>query len=142
MHKSVSFDRRQLDKAILLFDGQCPLCLLSVAWLQRLDWLDRVHYQNARETNAIPTMQPPLQQDKLLEEIHLVTANKQSVYHGFGAFRWLSWRMPLLWIVAPLLYLPGVPWLGQKIYMWVARNRYKLVPCKDGVCHLPPRPVK
>ena len=50
--------------------------------------------------------------------------------------RWGGRRLPLLWLSAPLLYLPGVPWLGQCIYLWVARNRFNLVPCRDGVCDI------
>ena len=38
-----------------------------------------------------------------------------------------------------LLYIPGVPGLGQRLYLWVARNRFRLVPCHGGVCTLPPK---
>ena len=38
---------------------------------------------------------------------------------------------------SPLLYLPGVPQIGQKIYLWVAKNRFRLVPCHGGVCTVP-----
>ena len=40
-------------------------------------------------------------------------------------------------ILVPLLYLPGVPAVGQRLYLWVARNRYHLVPCHDGACAVP-----
>ncbi len=123
--------------AILLFDGQCPLCQRSVRILKRLDWFKKIHYQDARQVGQIPPTNPPLDPQRLLEEMHLVPAAGRPIYHGFGAFRWLAWQMPLLWIIAPLLYIPGVPWLGNKIYLWVARNRFKLVPCKDDVCQLP-----
>jgi predicted DCC family thiol-disulfide oxidoreductase YuxK len=86
----------------------------------------------------LPLTDPPLVPQRLLEEMHLVTPDQRRVYHGYGAFRWMAWRMPLLWITAPLLYIPGVPWLGQRIYLWVARNRFKIIPCRDGACHLPP----
>ena len=36
--------------------------------------------------------------------------------------------------IAPLYYIPGIPWLGDRLYKWVARNRFRLVPCHDGVC--------
>jgi hypothetical protein len=39
-----------------------------------------------------------------------------------------------LWVLAPLLYVPGVPALGQKLYLWIARHRFRLVPCHGGVC--------
>jgi hypothetical protein len=57
------------------------------------------------------------------------------VYVGFEAFRWMAWRLPLLMLIAPWLYLPGVPAMGAKIYRWIARNRFRLVPCNSGKCH-------
>jgi predicted DCC family thiol-disulfide oxidoreductase YuxK len=71
--------------------------------------------------------------------MRVVTPDRKRAYAGFKAFRWMSWRMPLTWPLAPWLYLPGVPWLGHRVYLWIARNRFKLVPCKDGVCQLPAR---
>lgn len=127
---------------ILLYDGKCPLCQRSVKILKRLDWFRCVRYQDARQVDQLPVTNPPLDPDRLLEEMHLVPRDRKHIYHGFSAFRWLAWRMPLLWAIAPFLYIPGVPFLGQKVYLWVARNRFKLVPCKDGVCELPMRPAK
>lgn len=120
--------------AILLYDGDCPLCQRSVAILQKLDWFKKIHYQNARLVDQIPPTNPPLDPQRLLEEMHLVPRAGRPIYHGFGAFRWLAWRMPMLWIVAPFLYLPGVPWLGNKVYLWIARHRFKLVPCQENAC--------
>jgi len=124
-------------KAILLYDGECPLCRKSVAILQRLDWLKVVVYQNARETERLPRCDVPLVPQRLLEEMHLVTPDRTKAYHGFAAFRWLAWRMPPLVTLAPLMYIPGVPQLGRRAYLWVARNRFRLVPCDHGVCTLP-----
>ncbi|HEV3383881.1 MAG TPA: DUF393 domain-containing protein [Gemmata sp.] len=121
-------------KAIVLYDGNCPLCQRSVRLLKRLDWLKRFHYRNCRETEKLPPCEVPLIPSRLLEEMHLVTPNRKRSYAGFAAFRWMAWRMPLTCGIAPLLYLPGARWCGNKVYKWVARNRYNLVPCKDGVC--------
>jgi predicted DCC family thiol-disulfide oxidoreductase YuxK len=130
----------QAGKAVVLFDGECPLCLKSVAILKRLDWLHSLYFQNARETDRIPPAPIPLDQQRLLDEMHLVTPDRLSVYHGFGAFRWMARHLPLLVAFTPLLYIPGVPYIGQKAYLWVARHRYQLVPCHDGVCTVPMPP--
>lgn len=124
-------------KAKILYDGQCPLCLKSVAGLKRLDWLKVCEFANARESQVLADLQVDVSPERLLEEMHLLTPKNQKVLHGFAAFRWLSWRLPACWLIAPFLYLPGVPWLGQKLYLWVARNRFRLVPCHGGVCTLP-----
>ena len=123
-------------RARVLYDGQCAFCRKSVELLRRLDWLHQLSYLDARDRAGLPAG-APLGAARLLEEMHVLTPDRQ-VYHGFGALRWLAWRLPLLWPVAPLLYLPGVPALGQRLYLWVARNRFRLVPCHGGVCAVPP----
>jgi predicted DCC family thiol-disulfide oxidoreductase YuxK len=124
-------------KGVVLYDGQCPLCQRAVRWLQRLDWFKRLHFQDCRDTANLPKSDGPLILDRLLDEMHLVTPDRTRTYAGYQAFRWIAWRLPLTVWLAPLLYVPGVPWLGNKLYLWVAKNRYNLVPCKDGVCTLP-----
>jgi predicted DCC family thiol-disulfide oxidoreductase YuxK len=126
-----------LSKAQVLYDGECPLCLKSVALLRRLDWLHRLCFVNARARDDLPRIDPPLDSDRLLQEMHLLSPQGRSVYHGFRAFRWMAWRLPPLWLLIPLLYLPGMASLGQRLYLWVARNRFRLVPCHGGVCTLP-----
>lgn len=129
-------------QAVLLYDGRCRFCQGSVRLLRKLDWLGKLDCKDGRVAENIPSTNPAINPDRLLEEMHLVTPDGSRVYAGFHAFRWMAWRLPLCWPIAPFLYIPGVPWLGQKIYLWIARNRFKLVPCKDGVCQLPARSNK
>lgn len=124
-----------LVRARVLYDGQCALCRKSVSLLRRLDWIKRLDFADAREPENLP---PGTDPSRFLAEMHLQPAGSMELYHGFAAFRWMAWRLPLLWPVAPFLYLPGVPWLGQRLYLWVARNRFRLVPCHGGVCTLNP----
>ncbi|MGE0529552.1 MAG: thiol-disulfide oxidoreductase DCC family protein [Bdellovibrionales bacterium] len=124
-------------QAHVLYDGHCPLCLKSVGWLRKLDWLKKLHYVNVRDAEQTKDLSLNIPESRLTEEMHLVPPNGKKIYHGFGAFRWMAWRLPLLWPIAPFLYLPGVPYLGQKMYLWIARNRLRLVPCHGGVCTLP-----
>ena len=128
------------DTAVVLYDGHCPLCLKSVAILKRLDWRRRLDYRDARDVEHLPASAVPLDAQRLLTEMHLLTPDRQRAYAGFAAFRWMASRLPLFWAVWPLLFLPGVPWLGRRIYRWVAKNRYNLVACHDGACALPARP--
>jgi predicted DCC family thiol-disulfide oxidoreductase YuxK len=129
-------------QAQVLFDAQCPLCLKAVDTLKRLDWLHRLRFLDARDPGSLPAREPPLDPDRLLKEMHLLTPDGKHVFHGYAAFRWLAWRLPLLWPIAPLMYIPGVPQVGQKVYLWIARNRCRLVPCHGGVCSLTTSPKR
>jgi len=126
-------------KGVVLYDGDCGFCQQSVRLLKGLDWLRLLHFQSARDTDHLPASDVPLDAQKMLDEMHLLTPDRKSVYAGFTAFRWIAWRLPLTAPLAPLLYLPGVLPLGNRAYRWVARNRFKLVPCAQNACAVPPR---
>jgi predicted DCC family thiol-disulfide oxidoreductase YuxK len=121
-------------QAILLYDGQCAFCRESVALLRRLDWFGRIHCQDARDTANLPECAEPLVPQKLLDEMHVITPDRRRSFAGYRAIRWLAWRLPPLWPLAPFFYFPGALWLGNKTYRWIARHRFQLVPCEHGVC--------
>jgi predicted DCC family thiol-disulfide oxidoreductase YuxK len=123
-------------KAVVLYDGMCPLCQRAVRTLKRLDWLKKLHFQDCRDTDHWPPSAVPLTLKALLAEMHVVTPDRKHAPAGYRAFRWMSWRVPVLMPLAPLMYFPGVPWVGNKVYLWVAKNRYNLVPCDDGGCQV------
>src|SRR4051794_12188139 len=76
---------RDRDQALLLYDGECALCRRGVPQLQRLDWLGVLRYADARDAARLPKPDPPLNPDRLLEEMHLVAPAGGRIYHGFGA---------------------------------------------------------
>jgi len=123
-------------RAVVLYDGMCAFCRRSVRVLKALDWLDRLRCQDARAAAHLPACEVPLDPRRLLEEMHVVTPDRERAYAGYRAFRWLAWRLPPLWPVAPLMYVPGTLWLGNRAYRWVARHRFDLAPCEGGVCQV------
>jgi len=62
----------------------------------------------------------------------VVTASRK-IETGFDAYRAIAWSIPLLIPLAPLLYLPGVPAIGRRVYAAVARRRLR------GGCPVPNR---
>ena len=130
----------QPGRAVVLYDAECPLCRKSVAILMRLDWLGRLSYHNARDVEHLPESPARLDPERLLQEMHVVTPNGPRSYAGYRAFRWMAGRLPLFWPIWPILFVPGAAWIGQRLYLWVARHRYDLVPCRHGACAIPARP--
>src|SRR4051812_19129408 len=114
-------------KAVVLYDGECPLCKKSVSILKKLDWFHKLSFQNGRDVEHLPPSKVALNPQRLLEEMHLLTPDRTQAYPGYKAFRYMAWRLPLTLPFAPLMYVPGVPWIGNKIYLWIAKNRLKLV---------------
>ena len=130
-----------MSRALVLYDGDCAFCCKSIALLRKLDWLGKLDYVNVRDPSQAILHAPPVLGAPLLEQMHVVPSDGKALHGGYRAIRWLAWRLPLTWPIAPVLYLPGMTWLGQRVYLWVARNRFKIVPCEHGACAIPRRSV-
>ena len=123
-------------KALVVYDGKCRFCVSSIEQLKRLDWFGVVDYGNAWD-DSILRANPEIDLAKVLARLHLITPGRGAILDGFHAFRWLAGRLPVLWIVWPILWLPGAATLGTKVYDMVARNRFVFGACEEEVCNLP-----
>jgi len=117
-------------RAQVYFDGECPMCTRARRLVDALDATGRIASLDAR------TADPPPGVDRrtLLEEMVLRTS-RGTVLRGFDAWRWLLARFPATFWFAPLLHLPGVAFVGRRVYRSVARGRTILSRCEAAaVC--------
>lgn len=117
-------NRRWRGRITVYYDGQCGFCTRSVFWLVMLDWLHRLRPVNFQNPVLRKKFASGLAYEDLDRSMHMRYPSGKTV-HGFVAFRSLTWHLPLLWIAAPFLYLPGVAFIGDRIYKWKARTRKK-----------------
>lgn len=128
-----------MKRVVMLYDGQCSLCVSSMLFVKRLDWRGRIDYQDARDWQAVSPRFPDLQQQAVLKQIHVIQPDGQ-VHVGFEGVRVLVRYLPPVAWLYPLLYLPGAAWFGHRIYAFVARNRYLLsrvfapLQCTSAAC--------
>lgn len=127
-------------KHIVLYDGECPLCTFQMKVLTWLDWFHAVQLVPVADARAA-SIAPELTREDLLEAIHCVARDGQ-IHRGARCIRFVGMRMPLLLPVSLILWLPGVIWVAEKIYMWISRNRHllsRIFGCKGACAILPAR---
>jgi len=107
---------------ILLYDGGCGFCLASVRRLAVLDIFGAVEQRDFQGVVDLAAMHPQLTPQRCRSRMQLVEPGRR-LSEGFVAFRRISVRSPLLWPLVPLLYLPGMRWVGSGAYDWVAKRR-------------------
>ena len=123
---------------IVLFDDHCPMCTFQSRLLTRLDWLHRIQFMPISDP-AVKALAPELKHEDLMASMHELTPSGR-VYNGARGIRYLAARLPLLWPVCLLLWIPGMIYLSEFAYRAVARNRYlisKLFGCKTACAVLP-----
>lgn len=125
---------------LVFYDTLCPICRKSRMWLGRLDWLNRIDFQDIHDRERMAQDAPGVSYARALREIIVVTPEGKffgrKVLGGFHALRAVAWVLPALWPALPLLYFPGVSLVGAAVYRWIAKNRYRFVDCTEGTCDL------
>lgn len=118
----------------LIFDGNCILCVRTVGLIHRLDIFKLVklydlnHVEDFAQTKEI---------DRDLAEREILLRTPSGTWlSGFKAFRWMTLRMPMLAVLFPFLYIPGITQLGEAVYGFVSQRRHKIMgsQCEHGVC--------
>ena len=123
------------DSDVVIYDGRCNFCRAQVNNLRRLDLSgNRLAFLSLHDVR-VAERYSDLTHDELMDQMYVI--DRQGRRHGGAdAVRYLTRRLPVLWIAAPLLHLPGTANLWRWLYRQVARRRYQLAgkSCDDDVC--------
>ncbi len=109
-----------MQKIIILYDSKCDFCTSSVKALKKIDWLGALELRDLFDTKSYKDL-PKISIKEAAKIVHAVSNG--NVQTGFFAFRILTWRIPLLWPLAPILYLPGTSKVGRVMYKWISERR-------------------
>lgn len=131
-------DRPSAD--VVIYDGECKFCTASVERLARFDRRGQLSFISLHDPQ-VARRWPELSYDDLMQYIYLCTADGRK-FHGAEVFKYLSTRLPQFYLLAPVMYLPGLMPLWQVFYRTFAKHRYRfgrIESCTDGSCKIPAR---
>ena len=124
----------------MLYDNECPLCTFQMKLLTWLDWFALAEYLPISDPRT-KILAPQLSPETLNAAMHCVTP-EGTIHRGARCIRHLCCRMPLLFPLGLLLWIPGIIWIAEIVYRTVSRNRYllsRLFGCKEACALLPER---
>ena len=109
------------DKPIVAYDNTCQFCIDAKLDMDKIDkgkkikWIgiDKFNYKKYK-----------LKKEDLLKEMYLIDNKK--VYKGYYAWKQISKKIPLMYPIYLITLIPGVDFIGDKIYKIVSKHRYKL----------------
>jgi predicted DCC family thiol-disulfide oxidoreductase YuxK len=114
------FFARRRQPLVFCYDAGCGVCRTTATALSRISLPAGVEFVPAADAARSPVA---IGTDvaNLHAEIHVFTPD--ATYRGFDAYRRLAWRIPVLWPLLLLAYLPPVPSLGRRLYRSVSERR-------------------
>ncbi|XP_013404417.1 uncharacterized protein At5g50100, chloroplastic isoform X2 [Lingula anatina] len=123
--RSVSSDGgfQSQTKYKVLYDGECPLCMKEIRFLQYMDkrrqnQLDMIDISSA---DYRPDDNGGISYETAMQEMHVIGPDNK-VYTRVPAFQQMYGAVGLGWVTS-FTKLPGMPRLMDIFYGWFAKNR-------------------
>lgn len=119
--------KRRIGDMEMIYDGRCGFCVRSMAWFLSFDGLGQIKIRDFRSNPS-----PVISDAQVEKALYLVLPDGRAL-PGFEAYRYVVLRVPGLWWLVPLFYIPVLSRLiGRPAYNWIAANRSRLSPKKIG----------
>jgi predicted DCC family thiol-disulfide oxidoreductase YuxK len=125
---------------VVLYDGHCKFCTHAARRLTTLARAGAVEAVDFQEPGALDRY-PGLTYEACMEAMYLVAPDGQ-FFRGFEAAVQALATRSFLGMLARVYYLPGIRQVCDRLYAWVAANRYRLFGrtvvdhCAEGTCAL------
>jgi len=125
---------------VVIFDGKCNFCRGGVEHIAWLDGGQRFVFISLHDPR-VKELFPDLTHAMMMEQMYIVTRNG-ATYGGADAARYLTRRLPVLWLLAPVMHIPFFGPVYRWGYKFVARNRYLIAGrkeddgCDNGYCKI------
>lgn len=107
----------------LVYDGHCDFCKSSLLVVRFFDVFQQITFVDSHDSAALASTGVRFEN---AEEAAYAVRPDGKQFAGFDAFRQVAWQLPATALLAPLLYVPGVPQLGRRTYEWIKTNRHRL----------------
>lgn len=129
------------DSNVVIYDGECNFCKAQVRNVRRLDLGGKRLSFISLHDPRVAQQYSDLSHEDLMAQMYIIdpAGNRHG---GSEAVKFLSRKLPILWLVMPILHLPGTAGLWRWLYNQVASRRYKLAgksTCENDACgvHFP-----
>ncbi|MEC9092460.1 MAG: DUF393 domain-containing protein [Planctomycetota bacterium] len=129
---------------IVIYDGNCRFCRAQVERLHAWDPGNRLTFLSLHDERA-SLLTENLSRTQLMEQMYVIQRKTGTARGGAKALRYLSRRLPRLWLAAPLLHIPLTLPVWHRLYQYIANRRYQINGpvsdgCNDDGCNLPTDP--
>ena len=111
---------------LVFYDGGCGFCRRAIGILRSVDLFDGVEPVPGLSGDPRRRCHPEITDEMLAHDVWAVDGSRAR--SGFAAYRMIAARVPVLWPLVPVMALPPVASLGQRVYRRVADSRACLVP--------------
>lgn len=113
---------------VVLYDGACTFCTAQAERVKRISG-GRIAVRPLQQAlDDVPWVDP----DEAIKALHLVDRDGRAYAGAAAIVRLLRLTRPVLGLLVLPYHLPGVRWLAERAYAFVANRRYAIAGRTDG----------
>ena len=107
---------------VVIYDDSCHLCRDSAKLLNRLDWRGRLAFLPLHDPR-VAKRYADLSPEELEKHVYVIDT-QGNPHKGSAAVRYLARRLVALWMLAPVLHIPGSMPVWRWLYSQISRRRH------------------
>lgn len=109
---------------LVIYDGACGICIASVGFLHRIDYLKRYSYMTLQEYSRQTGSKIPV--EMLQESIHVIDGKNGRTLPGMEGISILLLNSPPAFPIYLLVRLMRLLSIADPMYAWISASRYFL----------------
>jgi len=124
-HKYISRIRQLFNfnhQITFYYDEECPLCIRTKIIISHLDFFNIVDFKGVRNYGHKEIKFKGISREELLDNIYSIT-KKGKILVGVNTYRFILLRIPLLFLVGLIMYIPPFSIIARSVYSKIALNR-------------------
>lgn len=103
----------------VVYDGRCGICRRFQRVVDRADRANRIDWQNMHDTDYADL---PVDQEDCVQAMQVI--DDGTVYPGYDGVRRICRIIPILRPLYIVFSLPGIHYIGHRVYRYVAAHRH------------------
>ena len=109
---------------LVIYDGACGICIASVGFLHRIDYLKNYSYMTLQEYSRQTGAKIPF--EMLQESIHVIDGKNGRTLPGMEGISILLLNSPPAFPIYLLVRLMRLLAIADPLYAWISASRYVL----------------
>ena len=108
-------------KPIIVYDNRCLFCTHTKSKVDKWDKGKKLRWVGI---DSFDYKKYKLKKEDLFKEMYLI--DNEKIYKGYYSWKRIAKKIPLLFPLYIFSLIPGVDFVGDKVYKFVSNHRYQL----------------
>ena len=130
----MDFKSNKMKSIIIFYDNHCPNCTRFAINIKKLDWFNLIIVKKLRNSNHTGKFKS-IDIEKAKRKMASYIDNKW--YYGYKSIFLIFSKLPIFWIIMPILFILKITKFGELFYNELAIKR-KIIPlnCEQNNCSI------